>query len=103
VARTAPCKEELRRPTARKNIDIDERGEILDGDTMLLLFNADHGDTVHFHLPLPDNDHEHSWELILDTAKDDGGDPKPFSDQFELAPCSMAVFRSKSSTKPQAR
>ena len=32
-------------------IDIDEHGEPIVGDTMLMLFNADHQNAIDFHLP----------------------------------------------------
>jgi glycogen operon protein len=80
-----------------KNIDIDEHGEQIDGDTMLLLFNADHGNAITFVLPSV-NDGE-VWELLVDTGRDDADLPKPVEKQFELVACSAALLRSKTSEK----
>ena len=49
------------------NIDVDEHGETISGDTMLLLFNADHANTIPFMLP-PTADEGQPWELVFDTA-----------------------------------
>jgi glycogen operon protein len=57
-----------------KNIDIDQHGEQIDGDTMLLLFNADHLKAITFTLPPPENDSP--WELLVDTACDNLELPK---------------------------
>ena len=80
-----------------KNIDIDEHGEQIDGDTMLLLFNADHANTITFVLPQSDNGQP--WELLIDTAKESTEDPRPVEGSFDLTPCSMAVLRVKTSEK----
>jgi glycogen operon protein len=80
-----------------KNIDIDEHGEQIDGDTMLLLFNADHGNAITFVLP-PVN-HGEIWELLVDTGRDEADLPKPVAKQFGLVACSAALLRSKTSEK----
>ncbi len=78
-----------------ENIDVDERGEQISGDTLLLLFNADHGLTIPF--TLPELDAEHVWELLLDSA-----DVKAIrqrlepGQQYQLQPCSLAVLRDHS-------
>ncbi len=82
----------------RQGIDMDQHGEQIDGNTILLLFNADHANAIPFALPPPENDS--SWELLVDTAHSDGHLPRPVEKQFELAPCSAAILRSKSSVKP---
>jgi glycogen operon protein len=75
------------------NIDVDEHGEAIWGDHILLLFNADHGQTIAFKLPPPGNGDP--WELVFDTARaDTEGEPSP-ADAYPLQPCSMAVFRAK--------
>lgn len=73
------------------NIDVDERGEQIKGDSMLLLFNADHGNNIAFVLPQPPQD-QSPWELIFDTAQPDLTEPPTLEEAFLLAPCSMAMF-----------
>ena len=80
-----------------RNIDVDEHGEPIDGDTMLLLFNADHANTIDFILPPADDGQP--WELLIDTAKSGLVESKPVEDRFQLAPCSMAVFSAQTSLK----
>ncbi|HWA97775.1 MAG TPA: glycogen debranching protein GlgX [Pirellulales bacterium] len=77
------------------HIDVDDRGEEINGDTMLLLFNADHGNTIAFTLPPAGEDS--NWELLLDTA-DDAAEKKvlEFGTEYALQPCSLALFRVKS-------
>ncbi len=78
-----------------EHIDVDERGEEISGDTLLLLFNADHDLTIPF--TLPDLDENHVWELLLDSA-----DAKASRGRFEsgkpyqLQPCSLVVLRDHS-------
>ena len=48
-------------------IDVDEHGEPIVGDTMLLMFNADHANTIPFTFPKPENGDP--WELVFDTAR----------------------------------
>ena len=48
-------------------IDVDEHGEPIVGDTMLLMFNADHANTIPFAFPKPENGDP--WELVFDTAR----------------------------------
>jgi glycogen operon protein len=73
-------------------IDVNERGEPIFGDTMLLLFNADHGMTISFTLPPTGGE---PWELLLDTARPEPDCPEPDQPSYALEPCSVAVFRSK--------
>jgi isoamylase len=80
-----------------KNIDIDQHGDQIDGDTMLLMFNADHASAVTFTLPPHEN--AQSWELLVDTGRDDAKLPQPVEKCYELSPCSAAVLRSKASEK----
>jgi glycogen operon protein len=73
-------------------IDVDERGATILANSMLVLFNADHANTISFHLP-PVSDDEEPWELVFDTAVESIDCPVKRGDQYELKPCSMAVFR----------
>jgi glycogen operon protein len=81
-------------------IDTDEHGEEISGDTLLVLFNADHTMEIPFTLP-PVKD-RHSWELLLDTA-----DPEarrelfPAGEAYPLRTVSVALFRMKSD-EPEA-
>ncbi len=74
------------------SIDVDEHGEEIGGDTLLLAFNADHGHTIPFAMPL--SEEEMSWSLLLDTNDPEAEEAmlKP-ENAFELKPCSMAIFR----------
>ncbi len=73
-------------------IDVDDYGEPIIADHILMLFNADHANEIAFTLP-----HLSSgtpWEWLFDTAdfKQEG---KPqLSSQYALRPCSVAVLRS---------
>jgi isoamylase len=73
-------------------IDVDEHGEVISGDTLLLLFNADHGTEVPF--ALPELAQGHYWERLLDTACDTPECPSQrVESPYVLHPCSMAVLR----------
>lgn len=75
-------------------IDVDERGEPVTGNTMLILFNADHATTVSFHLPTISKAGL-AWELLLDTFEPETKPWKPKKRaHFDLRPCSLAIFRS---------
>lgn len=71
--------------------EVDEDGELIVGDTLLVLMNAD-SNTIKFILP-PANPF-HKWERLLDTADDDAAttvlDPCCV---YELKDRSMALFR----------
>jgi hypothetical protein len=79
-------------------IDVDEYGDPIIGDFMLILFNADHGMEIPFTMP-PVATGE-PWTLVLDTALDGGGinnngeQPQIAKSVYKLQPCSMAVFSS---------
>jgi len=47
-------------------VDTDPRGEVVAGDTLLLLFNADHGSPIPFTLPMVENGEP--WQRLLDTS-----------------------------------
>lgn len=74
------------------SIDLDEDGDEIRGDTLLLLFNAAYGQTVCF--TLPQLDERQPWELLLDTA-DAQSTRALFAarDAYPLRDFSLAVFR----------
>ena len=71
--------------------DVDERGEMVVGETLLLLLNAHH-ETISFVLPATKP--EHHWERLLDTA-DPSGEIKPMlgGAKFPLKDRSLVVMR----------
>ena len=71
-------------------IDVDEQGEEITGDSMLLLFNADHGQTIPFTLPRPKIGGE--WKLVFDTARPELDEAATLEKAYSLEPCSLAVF-----------
>jgi glycogen operon protein len=76
------------------SVDVDERGEQIKGDSVLILFNADHGNTIPFQLPNPPDDGE-AWELVFDTMHTEFPEPAPAPSKYELGPCSLALFCSQ--------
>jgi glycogen operon protein len=77
------------------NIDVDEHGEAIFGDTMLLLFNADHANTISFVLPPPGNGDSEPWELVFDTADEARNSETTLGAAYPLEPCSMVIFKSR--------
>jgi isoamylase len=73
-------------------VDVDERGEQIKGDSVLILFNADHGNTIPFQLPKPPEECL-PWELVFDTMHAELPDESPQMAPFRLGPCSLAMFR----------
>lgn len=73
--------------------DLDEEDEEIRGDSLLILFNADHAATVSS--SLPEIASETSKERLFDTF-DPNADEVLFTSSYELRPCSMTVFRRKS-------
>ncbi len=73
--------------------EVDERGEPIVGDTLLVLLNAHH-EAIPFTLPLTKDDAR--WECLLDTAADDSR-PAPFAMEavYPLQGRSLAVFRTR--------
>jgi glycogen operon protein len=73
--------------------DVDERGEPITGDTVLLLLNAHH-EAIPFTLPAMKP--EHHWERLLDTA-DVGGELLALDGgkQYALQGRSLAILRTK--------
>ena len=74
------------------SIDVDDEGEEISGDTLLILFNADHDLTIPFRMP--EIEEQVPWQRLIDT-----GDPEATEDEFagesvyQLGPCCLAVFR----------
>jgi glycogen operon protein len=71
--------------------EVDEDGELIVGDTLLMLMNADHN-MITFTLP-PTNPY-HRWERLFDTA-DDNAPPTIFDPRaaYDLQARSSALFR----------
>ncbi len=82
-----------------QSIDVDTHGETIRGDTILVLFNADHTHKIPFTLPASGS--TAPWELVFDTANPDAKWEPSSSAKYELDTCSMAVFRSEN--EPIAR
>jgi glycogen operon protein len=74
-------------------VDMDEHGEEIHGNNILLLFNADHAVDVKF--TLPEVDKGTPWELVIDTydAETPAIEPMSAGQEYTLRPCSMAVLR----------
>jgi glycogen operon protein len=62
--------------------DIDETGQRIEGETLLILLNAHH-EPIPFQLPA--HDHVAQWELVLDTARPNGKSNPPGSQVSEAA------------------
>ncbi|HMO84173.1 MAG TPA: hypothetical protein PKC18_04545, partial [Lacipirellulaceae bacterium] len=77
-------------------IDVDEYGDPIIGDAILILFNADHAGEIEFTLPPLETGKP--WHRRLDTALDDDPDGEDgtemSSGKYALQRCSMAVFTS---------
>jgi isoamylase len=73
------------------DIDVNDSGETVSGDTLFLMFNADHALTVDFVLPPPVAGK--GWTLAVDTfdASQAEGAHTPGS-TYHLRPCSLAVL-----------
>ncbi len=76
------------------NIDVDEHGESICGDTILIMFNADHATMIPFVLPRTGNDDGKPWELVFDTADDSLNSETQIGAAYNLQPCSLAVLKS---------
>ncbi len=78
-------------------VDIDSHGEAIHGDTVLILFNADHGAAIPFTLPAV-NGHGQKWKIEFDTARDATPSDTYFEAGavYDLQACSMTVFSAPS-------
>ena len=80
------------------SIDVDEHGEEISGDTLLLLFNAAH-EQIPF--TLPELEEQFPWELLLDTARPETPSEDYLAgDEYPLESYSLAMFRVK---RPEER
>jgi glycogen operon protein len=77
------------------NIDSDEYGATISGDTLLMLFNADHALDLSFNLPKLDK--THYWEMVFDTYTPEWRtrNSTPRGRVYPLRACSLAVFRAQ--------
>lgn len=74
------------------SVDVDERGGEISGDTLLLIFNGDHGEPIRF--TLPELEERRPWERLLDTA-DPGAPAEAFQagQGYGMRPAALALFR----------
>ncbi len=73
-------------------IDVDEFGETIIGDHILMLFNADHATTIKFHLPKQASGQP--WQRVFDTAQPEENGTDILQSKYTLGPCSVVVLRS---------
>jgi isoamylase len=75
-------------------IDVDEYGEPIIADHILMLFNADHAVEIPFTVPAVTSGHP--WQVLVDTASLDAEpDDEPLEEStYTLQPCSLVVMRS---------
>jgi len=73
------------------NLDVNEHGEQISGDTLAVLYNADHALEIQFTLPKINENAE--WELLFDTFEDGESENTKSAEPYALRPCSVAVFR----------
>ena len=82
------------------SVDVNEHGEAISGDTLLILFNADHGDVIPF--TMPDVGEVCHWELMLDTANVDATrDVHQVGAEYPVQPCSLVLLREQTPEKKQ--
>jgi isoamylase len=84
-----------------ENIDVDDQGEPVSGDTLLVLFNADHAVEVGFVLPPCEG--SDGWQLKFDTFDPMETMPSdhPFGSAYKLRPCSVAIFLAVKNKDPK--
>jgi hypothetical protein len=84
------------------DLDVNEYGESISGDTLLVLFNADHELNLPFILPVLDS--RGHWLVVCDTYLPEwhgrkrwkGGKP------YQLRACSLVIFKHVSGAKPES-
>lgn len=74
-------------------LDVNQFGETISGDTLLILYNADHSMKIDFTLPTIDDGAD--WELQLETFHPAWQGEKQFKpgSSFPLEACSVAVLK----------
>ena len=70
--------------------EMDERGELIVGDSLLVLINAD-PEAMPF--TLPELDADHRWQRIFDTADPQGSERRITGSHYPLESRSLAVFK----------
>jgi isoamylase len=85
------------------SIDVDEYGEEVSGDTLLLLFNAAAGHVVPF--VLPELAEAPAWERVLDTSNPRVAEGARFGarETYALKPFTVALFRLSAPREEAAR
>ncbi len=83
-----------------QHVDVNEHGEPIDGDTLLILFNGDQKVEIPF--VLPPFDGKSQWQRLLDTA-DPKADERMFAigEKYALRSCSVVIMRANG-TEAQA-
>ena len=75
-----------------KHVDVNEQGEPINGDTLLILFNGDQKLDIPFVLPPFDSSSQ--WQRLLDTADPKADDSMfPIGQKYPLRSCSVAILR----------
>lgn len=73
-------------------IDVDEYGETIIGDHVLILFNADHGNPIHFELP--DVATGNPWQRVFDSSSPNENGTDILQSSYTISPCSVVALRS---------
>jgi isoamylase len=75
-------------------IDVDDYGDPIIGDCLLILFNADHAVEIPFTLPTVETGQP--WTRLIDTGRDDVAEESVEMTEsvYKLQPCSVVVFSS---------
>ena len=83
-----------------EQIDVDDRGEAVSGETLLILFNADHGVEIGF--VLPPSEGSDMWRLNCDTfGPTTTASDHAFGTAYKLRPCSLAIFTAVKNKDPK--